>query len=893
MPPPDPSAYARRIVVRGRVFEAPDAETADRILETVPERLRTVVSRDSPEAAEERRLGREYGDSPLRAGGAAALRGATLGLSDAAIAGIGGEEAQTALRELERRNAAASVLGEIGGAVAPVLLTGGIGAAAEGTAGLGSLVRGIGTPTRLLAGASEAAGSAVARGLGRAGAGLGRRLGARVAGAAVEGGIEGAVGEGGRMLTEAAIGTGDPDLTAERVLARLGMGALLGSATGGLVGTGSGLLGEAVSGATGRVGAAADVLRRSWSDSIGTELSPGVARAWAAVADAGEAGGDALRRFAGLGAEGRRLRRLVESGDEVYEAGTRSIGGHLDAMENALARATPYWREGLRREELVGLVDASRIADQAASARALSADIRDRVEALATDFHGSPVGGMARGLGRSIDRRMSEIELAIANSDGAALNAELNQIKREVDALIARSEGLGPVAGALRETNDGIRRSLEDGAVWGDGAAAAQREINEAFASWLTTRDAFRRRFTTDGASAAGRLDSNPFQRIPEANSAALRGFLGGVGTAANETGERTFGESIESGRRLLDVMERHLGLDPAARAAVTEARAASDELLATFRRVRSDASDLNQWNRLAGSGGLARGLLGGAVGAAVAGPVGAIALGAATNPAHAIRTLGLLERWSSGATSDIAASVGRFLGAASGRARRAVTETARRGRTAAVLGGVTAYRARVRQLEQDAADPGAMTTRLAGRVAELDRAPRVRDALVGVAARGSAYLQSIRPGGRADPGQIVPTTTAPPSSSEVSAFLRAARAVDNPMTVLEDLDRGTLTADAVRALRAVYPRLFQQIVGEVTRQIAERGSDIPYERRLSLGLLLGVPTDPSLVPARIALMQAAYITTPAAPPSARRPAPSMSGSTATGSEAAERRDAA
>lgn len=912
--PDAPAPTSRRLppVVEGRVrleradgaVVEIDAASVDAALAQRDSTGAPVFQLDTPELEARRERRSTYGGRGLETAATSALSGATIGLSDVAIGGLGGGDYLSGLREM---NPEAAALGELGGAVAPVLLAGPLGL--EATAGRG-VVRGavgaLGLPTRALAGLSEAAGGAVARGVAGAEAGLGRRLLGRALGTGVEGAIEGGVGEAGRILSERAIGDGNPDLTAETVLARIGSGALLGGAAGGIMGSAGGLLAEG-----GRAGArlarsSTDVIRRAWGDSVGTELSDVVARAWGSVSGRDP---EAIRRWLSSSEDGRELRGLIGEGDRIYEDGTAELGEALNVAERARARLVGRWREGLRTDELERLVDPRLLERQATSARALAADIRDRVEALATDFHGAPVGGHARGLAREIDRRIGDLELAIARTAGdvtvteatarrasAELNAALNGIKRDVDALIARSDGMGPVAAGLREANDGIRRSLEDGAVWGDAAGAAQREINEAFSRELTTRNAFRRRLLSAGDSLEGRSEVNPFEAELRADSARVAGFLRQAGTAANATAETTFRETVESTARLLETMERHLNLTPAERAMVAEARRASGNALDTLGRVRGRAEAMNQWQALTGGGtdALGRAVVGAVAGASFGGPLGAILAGAATNPSGVVRSLATLERWSRGATDEIAAGVRDFIRGGLDRGARVTRTAARNARSAAVLGGVRAYEARVRRLDEERADVAGTVERISGRVSGMDAAPRTRDALIAATTRGHSYLASVRPRARALPGQIVPTLDRPPSPDEIDRFLRAARVVDEPLSVLRDLNSGRLTRDGVDALRNVYPQLYQRIVAEVMQQIGERGRELAYERRIALGMLLGVPTDPSLTPEHMAALQG-VLSAPSALPQPTPPAraPRLSSATPSGTEALERSDAA
>jgi hypothetical protein len=163
-----------------------------------------------------------------RAAGEAAARGITLGLSDLAMVKLGVDP--EGLRKRKELNPVISGAGEIAGAAAPLLLTGGAAAPLEGGAlGIGSAaIRGAGVLPRALA----ATGRAVEGGLGAVlGDGVLARGTASLASGAAEGGLYGL----GQAVSESALQ--DAPLTAERVLAHMGSGALFGGAAGGVLGT--------------------------------------------------------------------------------------------------------------------------------------------------------------------------------------------------------------------------------------------------------------------------------------------------------------------------------------------------------------------------------------------------------------------------------------------------------------------------------------------------------------------------------------------------------------------------------------------------------------------------------------------------------------------------------
>jgi hypothetical protein len=136
----------------------------------------------------------------VKAFGANALSGATLGLSDAAIAGLGGGDELSALREIHPYAAGA---GQIAGALAPALL--------GDEAGLLNLTPG-GMTSRIGARIAESGGG-------------------RVAGIVKAGAFEGAAQNAGAYVSDVALG--DRDISAEGFMGAMGKGALYGGVASG------------------------------------------------------------------------------------------------------------------------------------------------------------------------------------------------------------------------------------------------------------------------------------------------------------------------------------------------------------------------------------------------------------------------------------------------------------------------------------------------------------------------------------------------------------------------------------------------------------------------------------------------------------------------------------
>ena len=91
---------------------------------------------------------------------------------------------------------------------------------------------------------------------------------------------------------------------------------------------------------------------------------------------------------------------------------------------------------------------------------------------------------------------------------------------------------------------------------------------------------------------------------------------------------------------------------------------------------------------------------------------------------------------------------------------------------------------------------------------------------------------------------------------------MRRLRAVENPTSILDDLAAGRLTPESIDAVRTVYPETFAEIQGQVMDRLTtmeQRGERPSYAKRVELGLLLGIPTDPTMTPESIAALQAQY----------------------------------
>ena len=98
-------------------------------------------------------------------------------------------------------------------------------------------------------------------------------------------------------------------------------------------------------------------------------------------------------------------------------------------------------------------------------------------------------------------------------------------------------------------------------------------------------------------------------------------------------------------------------------------------------------------------------------------------------------------------------------------------------------------------------------------------------------------------------------------SEQETYKFKKYLRAIEKPMSILDDLKRGTLSRESVEAVKFVYPNLYDKIKYTVYDELGQlsREGKIEYKQRLQLNILMDLPTDSALVPENIAWSQKFY----------------------------------
>jgi len=104
------------------------------------------------------------------------------------------------------------------------------------------------------------------------------------------------------------------------------------------------------------------------------------------------------------------------------------------------------------------------------------------------------------------------------------------------------------------------------------------------------------------------------------------------------------------------------------------------------------------------------------------------------------------------------------------------------------------------------------------------------------------------------------------PSDSEMFKFNKRVKAVENPLSMIDQLENGTLSKETVETVKEIYPKLFEQIQNKVVESVQSHKGTIPYSARIKLSLLMGETFDNSLQPQNIRMMQQKFQKNPVQP---------------------------
>ncbi|AKU96997.1 hypothetical protein AKJ09_03661 [Labilithrix luteola] len=792
---------------------------------------------------------------------AGAARGLSLGLSDEALVGLGGDAARQRLLDYQEYAPVTSALGEIGGIAGGALL--------GDEAGIGALP---GAVSRLGIGAERGVAAA-----------LGEGAIARGAGVLARGAAEGAVFGAGNAVSESALK--DTDLTGEALIGGAAHGALGGMVANGLlhgagaaVGKGLGALRppKATAGAYDAIaerefGEAAPGLGRRLAEDTAAAERAGAPYRTGPLDEVGEGYLSARKRVAPekaneLGEIWKNREVALNDGAERLETHARDLSEAISKQQKAAAVTDMNTFGEAKINHMDKLVDRANFEGQAQHVMDWMFKAQDAVNTLAGDTAASKLGPIAR---REFESRMARLGSAMETGDSLKLFRAADDMKR----FLGRGASFGKRARGLNEAErafddlyqgEGGLMSVLENSAWGK-AADAQKAVNAAATQNISLGDRFRGKFTTEYGSTAGRPDF-------VANSEAVSGFMGRLTKAANDLDAQGVRDMIATRRRFLEATEKSYDHGAAAKTAIAEERSALDAMEKTFDKATKEASLINQVKRLQAEEREYG--IGGALG---------LVTDTFSKPITTLRRLAMLEEHTQSVLGRMGKGTRQLVGKTETEAAQAglrppkgpgegffsqlfksTKAAADSSGSVARAGGVKVekYAQEARQISALQSNPQALSARIGDALGPMaNAAPKTTAAATTTAMRGLAFLASKMPPSRQDPyslqPQFQPTTRA--SDAEISQFQRYRQALDNPTSLPEWAAKGTLTHEHVEAVKAVYPKLYEQMRTQVFNDLVDSKSPVPYGRRIALGILLDLPTDQTLAPDFMQAIQATF----------------------------------
>ena len=744
-----------------------------RILQVDPNRAEEAFQSMAPATGEQ--IGqalenKEYATlgKTVKSFGAGALSGATFGLSDLALSQDEGTRQE--LEKLRQHHPYANMAGQLAGATAPMLLSGGAGALGEAAEFAPTTLVG-----KLGAGAAHLAEGVVGEG---ATSVLGRVAQSAIP-LAAQGAAEGAFYGAGNVISENAIG--GQEITAEKLLAGAKDGAVTGFLAGAGLGAAGSLAKSAVEGTFKLAGA--DSLKAWLQDIADQQTMKAVGIDKVQYSRLGRTAEDVEQRVSEIADTVRNAK--LDNGEKVFKPFTT-------ASETADRLAIAERESGERLGKITDKIEA--IAQEHPEARPNIPEFLQTVDdKVLSDLRSSGIAEVRKRADR-VENVISELREKAANNEAVSF-AELRDFRQDFDSLIYQERadaGAGvralpnPRLKALEQTRSLLEDTIEKSA---DRAAAISGDAE---------------------LQGAYQAEKSTFRDLRQAKEMAEKW------------------EMRDMGNRMVSPSDYGVGVGGALAAAAS------------------------------GVGGIASGGLGLAMTAAH----NVIRERGASIMAHIADRAANINALSHAAVhvdSSIIDSVAEFLHEEAPRTgihttSKIVEHTADERRKA--------FDKVSEQLAEVTGNPQAAAAKVAEHVAPLaQQAPGVASKVASTLLADAQYLQSKMPRTAGAAASLQPQFDKNRVSDlDLAKFNNIRRALDNPLTVLDDMKAGKMPPrEVVQTLKDRRPEIFQQIQGEVMKQLAGMKEKLPRDKALQVGRLFGVPMDKTATPQFISGVQATY----------------------------------
>jgi hypothetical protein len=476
------------------------------------------------------------------------------------------------------------------------------------------------------------------------------------------------------------------------------------------------------------------------------------------------------------------------------------------------------------------------------------------------------------------DRAKQELDRVIAK--GASANASLDE--RDLFRRLRVGDGA-----------TGLRAALADEGVFGEGIAALQSVSNRGWRDSIPALKDTSKRYMREG------LDPNeldPYLIDEIVDPAKIIPKIRDIGSPEQAADFDALSRFVESQKKLQRIAAERFDLTPRQRERIIESLDALDKMGAGLERART-ASQRLEAAKFLKEDALEQLKIG------VAGKIPGI--GQAVTMMLDLERRATMERALSGlvgnADKRINDAVKAFVRGAE-RPGRIIAEAAR---GAAVEAGTkpapqikpkeavakelaTAAPKETREaMAKEALKQIATVTAVAGTPGALDAFafagtgpmqfttdPRLATSVANASARAMTFLYAKRPP-TFESDTLQPNLVARQlSDGQLSTWRAYATTAAQPLSVLDDLQRGTVRREQVETLRALYPAIYSSIQSKILDELHTSRAQISFNQRVLLFQLFGSATDPTLKPQSIAAIQASFQPAQPAPSGAPRATP-------------------
>jgi hypothetical protein len=860
---------------------------------------------ETPEQARERMLQVEYGGTggQMAAAALGAARALSFGASDWVAKALGAEET---VKGLKAANPEASIGGEWAGLGAALLTPG-------GAAKAGKLFSKIGAPVRGVAKLGKKTEQMALRALGGAKGGTVRQALAKGASLGVGSGVEGAIYGAGQWASDAALG--DAELTAESLMGYAQTGALWGAGIGGALGSGSEILRRGIGSGRAFATKGAKSIRKMWETARGRKALPGVDAALEEILEKPGVWDEAMGRM--IGEDPAALTSLRKSPEKLKKA-TQSLKIRDDAarevssLRNIARKAEDdvisVSRGRMKKDVMAEIASQGDEMAAAIKAQNLIDDLRVDLDDMLSRPGEYGFTATTRKMNKILDateERMRKTLFSKEPGAGGRLFNELDQFKRDLGNLRSKMNRVRDPGSleyaAMDRFSDmymKIREPLESEALWGARAAQMQRAVNEKWTAFLR-KSKFKKRYRLDrmaGEVDWGKQSADEGAKLWEADPGEMRKFIDDMGSPRADLDLEHFRGQAQLKDELMDEISRHYDLGERAES-LTVAKDANAKIKRIVDEMEETVGLQNQLSDIVQASSAMSAVvpagIGGIGGFMVGGPLGAMAgvlLSPLSNPGRLLHLKAAFHRMKEGFQLELAKSLSGYIKTAKSAAKGGVG-FARKAYVPASMSVLEnsfwgdkkdrskdryeAFNKRYRELSEFMSNPSKAIEKMGKNLDGIhEAAPEVAEQMAVKAMQAANFLmeKSPKPLSR----DFLMEEDWRPSDVDLAKWERYVAAVQDPTELLKELQAGMLSVETVEAVRAIYPRLYEQIVTHLAEEIPMLREKLPYDDRVQLSILFNLPVEESMNNDFVATMQsiAQMETAQQMPQMPTRPAP-------------------